>query len=191
MARLETLKRKANRLTLRSPTAGVIYAPRNRPSANPSGLEQTFWSGTPLDKPNKTTWLSEQTLFCWVGTPDRLRAIVYVLQQDVELVETDAPVVLRFNSLPGKSLSGTVVQLSRAPESLAPPEIAATGLLATTGPGGQLTDTVFTAQVRVNHIDGHNTPPLYSTGFARIRCQPRSLAARCLRILSHTFAFEL
>ena len=190
-AHLETLKSKAGRLTLRSPTAGVVYAPRNRPSENPSTLEQTYWSGTPLDKPNKTTWLSEQTLFCWVGSPDRLRAIVFVQQLDVELVETDAPVELTFNSLPGKSLSGTVAQLSRSPESLAPQEIVATGLLGTTGPAGQLTDTVFTAQVRVNHSDRQNTPPLYSTGFARIRCQPRSLAARCLRVLSHTFAFEL
>ncbi|MCP4169275.1 MAG: hypothetical protein GY758_00700 [Fuerstiella sp.] len=189
--RLETLKSKAGRLTLRSPSAGIVYAPRNRPSTNASGLEQTYWSGTPLDAINKSTWLSEQTLFCLVGSPDRLRAMMFVLQQDVELVEIDAPVELSCNSLPGESMSGTVTQLSHAPELLAPPEITATGIPATAGPTGEFTDTIFTAQVRVNHSDGQNTPPLYSTGFARIRCQPKSLAARCLRILSHTFAFEL
>lgn len=188
--RLASLRQKSRRLVLKSPADGNVYPPRSRrrPTANPLG--QTFWSGTPLDAPNQSTWLNEQTLVAWIGTQELVRAVVYVPQQTIEFVQPDRLVDLTFHSLPGQPIFGVVRKVNDAPETVAPAELAARKLLLVQGPEGQLVDTVFAAHVQLNQKDGE-LPPLYSTGYATIECQPTSLAARAWRVISHTFAFEL
>ena len=189
--RLATLHQKVDRLTLRSPSAGVVYAPRSRPVLAGRLLDQTFWTGTPLDSRNESTWLSEQTLVCLAGTPDQIRATVYVTQKDIEFVQTGAAVELTFNSLPGHPVRGAVARVNTMAETNAPPELAVTRMLTTVGTAGLLAEKIFTAKVRLNGDQGATHPPLYSTGIARIRCQNTSLWSRFWRLLSHTFAFEL
>jgi putative peptide zinc metalloprotease protein len=188
--RLQTLKQKTARLNLQSPESGVLYPPRRRQLVLVSHLQQQFWHGTPLDQENHSAWLEEQTLLCWVGSSDRFRATVYVSQQDIEFVAAEADVLLEFHSQPAEPLSGTVVNIGSQPEADVPPELTATGALAVNSANGTLSDTRFVAHVQLE-VDQPLVPPLYSTGLAKIQCRPTSLAARCWRLLSHTFAFEM
>ena len=189
-ARLSEVRHKASRLTLRSPGTGFLYPPRTRRELHESPLQPQFWQGRPLDRANCSTWLEAQTLLGWVGSAERFRATVYLRQQDIEFVAPQADVRLMFNSQPSVPLSGSVERTGSQPESVAPAELLAGGLLPVKQSIGTLMDTRFVVHVQFTG-SLQSVPPLYSTGFARITCQPASLAARCWRILSHTFAFEM
>ena len=187
---LQTLKQKVARLTLRSPESGTLYPPRARRIAVDSHLQQQFWQGTPLEPENRLAWLEEQTLLCWVGSSDRFRATIYVPQERIEFVGTAARVILTFHSLPALPWSGTVAGISSQLETAVPPELTVTGAVPVSSSDGTLSDTRFVVHVQLD-ADRQTVPPLYSTGFARVECRPTCLAARCWRLLSHTFAFEM
>lgn len=188
--RLQTLQQKADRLTLRSPTAGQLYPPRAQPPAGDDQLQQQFWQGTPLAAENQSAWLPEQTLLGWTGSDDQLRAMIFVPQQTIEFVRRDSAVRLQFHSRPGTPLTGHITRIRSRPADTAPAELVASGLLAVNGTEAQLADTRFPAFARLDTATVQ-VPPLYSTGTAAIECRPTSLAARCWRLLVHTFAFEM
>jgi putative peptide zinc metalloprotease protein len=187
--RLLTTNRKVSRLNLLSPLAGDLLPPRSRKQSEHSAFEQHSWEGRPLDKHNRSAWMEEQTLLGWVGTRQNLRATVYIAQQDIEYVQAESVVNLEFHSQPASPVAGVVATLSSQPETHAPPELTASGKLAASVTG-KLSDTRYLAHVKLN-ATSEPVPPLYSTGFATIRCQPKSIASRCWRLLTHTFAFEL
>ncbi len=188
--RLQTARRKAERLRLLSPRSGQLYPPRSRLLTNESQLTPGFWQGTPLAAENHAAWLEEQTLIGWVGSEAGFRAHAFVPQESVEFMAENAFASLTFNSKPGQPVSGTVEKIGSQPETSVPPELAVTGMLAVRQLNGLLSDTRFVVHVRLD-VSQRPVPPLYATGFARIVCAPRSLASRCWRLLSHTFAFEL
>jgi putative peptide zinc metalloprotease protein len=189
--RLQALQKKRDRLQLSSPATGILYPPRQRPQQNTSVVQQAFWSGQPLDPHNHNAWLSEQTLLGWVGQPDQLRLTAYVPQESIEFVQREAQVDIAFHSLPAVPVSGNVTAIGSAPETQAPAELAASGQLATTDTTGTLATPLFAVHIQLQSTPGQPVPPLYATGFARITCPPRTLAARFWRLVSHTFAFEL
>ncbi|MEQ9410279.1 MAG: hypothetical protein RIK87_21260 [Fuerstiella sp.] len=198
-ARLQTLKQKQQRLTIRSPADGIVFPPRYRTPVSQSPLQQQFWSGWPLDPANQSVWLPEQTLLCWIGQQTQIRAIAYVSQEHIDFVQEDAAAVLEFTSLPGNPWHGKVVKVANAADEVAPPELRASGMLATKGENESLAETMFTAQIQLQSagretgtsVEHQQLSPLYATGYVRIRCRPTSLAARLWRLLSHTFAFEI
>jgi len=187
--RLATTNQKAFRLRLVSPVDGDLLPPRSRRNFDRSAFDQQSWEGRPLDQRNTSAWMDEQTLLGWIGTTQNLRATVYVVQQDVEFIQPRSAVSLEFHSQPASPLSGMVAKLSSQPEAEGPPELVTSGKLAASD-SGLLADTRFLVHVQLDTAS-EPVPPLYSTGFATIRCQPKSLASRCWRLLSHTFAFEL
>lgn len=187
--RLSTTRQKAARLTLTSPVGGELLPPRSRRNPLQSAFAQYTWEGRPLDHHNRSAWMEEQTLLGWVGTTQNLRATAYVVQQDIAFIQSGSAVVLEFHSQPGLPVAGVVAELSSQPETESPPELIASGKLAASATG-QLTHTHFLVHVQMDTAGGP-VPPLYSTGFATIRCQPKSVASRCWRLLTHTFAFDL
>ncbi|MEZ6127227.1 MAG: HlyD family efflux transporter periplasmic adaptor subunit [Planctomycetaceae bacterium] len=190
-ARLQTLQQKVSRLVLRSPVEGVVYPARQRPAEAASALRQTFWTGTALDVENRTAWLTEQTLLCWVGQTDQLRVMAYVPQDQIEFVSNNATVAVKFHSLPAVPIPGSIATVSSSPEAVGPTELITTGQLATTDAQGSLAATMYAAHVQLDSQNSAILPPLYATGTARITCEPRSLLSRGWRLLSHTFAFEI
>lgn len=189
--RLQVLQKKLDRLLISSPANGILYPPRQRPAQTTSEVQQAFWSGRPLDSRNHNAWLSEQTLLGWVGQPDQLRVTAYVPQESIEFVQRLAQVEIGFQSWPAVPVFGTVTEIGSAPETQAPAELAASGQLAVADATGTLATPLFAVHIQLQADSTQTVPPLYATGFARITCQPRTLASRFWRLVSHTFAFEL
>ena len=62
---------------------GFVLPPPNNPSASQgNGLET--WSGTPLDEENESAFLQRETMFCFVGDPKKMKAVLLVDQSDVK-----------------------------------------------------------------------------------------------------------
>ncbi|MCA9049132.1 MAG: hypothetical protein KDA89_10420, partial [Planctomycetaceae bacterium] len=191
--RLQTLQKKAQRLTLVSPADGVIRQPagRVRQPVDRSAPQQRFRQSAPLAAENQGVWLEQETLVCYVGNPQQLRAAVFVRQQDVELILTSGRATLQFDSRPGRPIDAQVTQIGRVPELLVPPELAGKKMILTADARGRPAETLFAVYAEVRPEQLEALPALFSTGYASLECPPRSLAARAARLLAHTFAFQI
>jgi len=189
--RIEKRLEEQARLNLTAPSAGVVLPTRRRPSSiNPGQLET--WSGSPLDESNRGAYLETGTLFCLVGDPDRLEAMLVVNQTDIEFVRVGQRVRLQMGQLAGRYLRGEITEISKIDTETAPPELVAGGNLPVR------TDVDGTTQLigvfyQVNvALDDHPHKLLPgAAGQARIHATSRSLARRILRYLSSTFRLQL
>ena len=77
--RLRRRQEEKSRLTLTSPAAGTVLPPRRRHEPSVTG-ELPSWSGQPLDRANEGAFLETGTLFCLVGDPQSLEAVLLIDQ---------------------------------------------------------------------------------------------------------------
>ncbi len=188
--RLEKLLLKEQNLTVVSPVAGTVFAPRNRPRPRNQLHEGTGWFGQPLSPEVRSVWITRQTLLCWVGTENDLRAFCLLPQEDIELIEDDAAVTLTFASLPAIPVTGRVSQRKAIPEMSVDRELIVNQMVAVVPETTRPSETLFGVAVSMQLESAGSIPPLYSSGYARIRCVPVSLASRAWRFVCHTFTFQ-
>ena len=70
------------------------------------------WSGTPLDEENYRPFLKEGALFCLVGDPRKLEAVLVIDQGDIDYVKENQEVDLKFDALPHDTLHGKIERIS-------------------------------------------------------------------------------
>lgn len=188
--RLQKLLQKQQNLTVLSPGTGIVFAPRNKPRPRTHARETMGWFGQPLNPELSSVWIPRQTLLCWVGTDRDLRALCLLPQEDIELIEDGAEVTLTFASLPAVHVSGSVKQRNAIPETLIDRELIANHMVSATPDTLRPQETTFGVAASLQLDSVATMPPLYSSGFANIRCVPVSLASRAWRFLCHTFTFR-
>jgi len=189
--RLEKNREEQAKLVLTAPVAGVVLPPPDmgRDQSVPGRLPT--WSGTPLDAQNRGCLLETGAVFCLVGDPNCVEAVLYVGQTDVQFLKMDQCVRLRLDTLPGKVLQGVIVEVAQKDAKVAPRELAAGDLPVRVGHDGvaRPVDTAYQARVS---LDDHNYRlPIGSRGKAKILVQPQPLGRRLYRYLSETFTFRL
>jgi putative peptide zinc metalloprotease protein len=179
------------RLSLKSPIAGSVLPPRGQHTPTPPG-ELASWKGTPLDPANLGSFLETGTLFCLVGDPDQLEAVLVIDQADVEFVRTGQTVRLALDQAPGLILTGRVADIAKIDLKVAPPELVTGGELPTlTDESGVARPISASYQARVT-LDEHSQRLLLgASGWAKINVAPLSLGQRVYRYVSRTFRFDL
>lgn len=187
--RFEAEKLRASRLNVKSPSTGTLYPARNQPAQNQVGQKIRFWNGSILDEANLSAWVTEQTLLGWVGSEEDFQAVVYVPQEQMAFIQTEAQANLVFMSAANEECVGKIVEIGNETVQEAPRELFYNALLSANSTLGQFhpNDTLYRVRVTINE---GQTGPLYSTGIAKIRCRPVSLFHRFWRALSHAFALE-
>lgn len=192
--RLDQLTTEVQRLRLSSPLAGTVLPPPNvvRPRTADDSLPD--WHGTPLDKDNLGATVREQTLFCYVGDPNRHDALLLVDQNAVEFVRPGQSVRLRFLSAPGVLREGRVEEVASSRAEVVPRELTVAQLVPVRATDAGSTPAEVSYEVRVRLLDESAVPApnaaLYAPGKARISCGTQSLASRFWRLLRNTFSAE-
>lgn len=191
--RYQTLQAAFDKLTLRSPRAGVVLQPRNILTvADAEEIVQT-WSGHVLDTRTIGAWLEPQTLVCWVGDTADLRIVAMAEQSDLERLQpqaTAARVIL--TALSDTRLAATVESVGTSPVPLVDRELIMGGLVAARADGSPV-QPVFATQLSLSTVAPSSgnvataLPPLYSVGIARIPTKPASLLGRAWRLARRTF----
>ena len=127
-SKIELQKLELSKLTLRADRDGVVMAPPNRPAASLSSMNEPLrrWSGSPLDKKNLNGLLERKTLFCFVGDPEKMKAVMVVDQGDVKFIQPDQNVDLVLNQFRDRRLSGKVRDVSRDELPWLPRELSKT-----------------------------------------------------------------
>ncbi|HIQ21979.1 MAG TPA: HlyD family efflux transporter periplasmic adaptor subunit [Planctomycetes bacterium] len=191
---LEHLRSDQRKLTLVAPVAGTVLPPPwIPPREDPDGALPT-WSGTPLLPENVGSFFEQGTLFCQVGDPRHMEAILYVDQADVGFVEIGHAVEIKLDELPHDVLEGQVVEISPDAVRVVPRHMTtkAKGEIPTeTDPTGVERPQPTLFKVRVHLEDPQGLLRLALRGRAKIHCAPQTLATRAWRLLTETFNFRL
>ena len=186
------------RLTLTAPCDGRVLPPPPTPAGHQEEIEGgqlPTWSGTPLDPEHYQPFLKEGVLFCQVGDPQSLEAVLVIDQTDIDFVKKDQAVDLKFDAFPHDTLHGKIERISLSNLKITPRRLS-------TQAGGELPskhdpDTgvetpqsaSYQALVPITGDDG--TLVVGLRGRAKIHTSPLSLGARLWRLIMNTFHFRL
>ena len=93
--------------------AGTVIPPPSQADAFylPGSLPAR--TGSPLEPRASGGYLDVGTLFCLIGEPTRLEALLVIDQSDMESVRTNQAVRLQVDELPGQVLRGRIVELAK------------------------------------------------------------------------------
>jgi len=191
------------RLRLVAPIDGTVLPPPEIPKREDRDEYLPAWSGTPLDPENRGAYLEQGTLFCRIGDPKRMKAVLLVEQSEVPFVrsklanEKRAEVEIKLATLPHDVLVSHIPHdgLSDNPLQSAPKSVAAKygGDLPTVSDpetGQEVPQTtVYEADAPLENPNG-----LLRTGMrgrGKIHTEWLSLGYRLWRFVSHTFNFKL
>lgn len=130
--KLELSQRKTQlqNMKVSAPRDGTILTTTNNPRQLPTSAIEAWrelptWWGGPLDPCNRGAFCEAETTLCWVGSPERWQAEIYVSQQEIPLVSNGQTVTLLLDAYPQRPISGTVYQISPEPVRVIPPHLAA------------------------------------------------------------------
>jgi putative peptide zinc metalloprotease protein len=192
LLQLERRREDLADLTIRAPRPGIVLpAPVRVPSESEDELP--FWSGTPTESSNLGSYLEAGTLFCLIGDPNSVEAVVIVEEGSVAFLQPGQPVRLQFDQSAGGTLKGVVEEIAIDALRTAPPELSKASLLPVRRTDDGVlrpTETVYEVRVRLKGVDGTKLR-IRGTGRAKIETDSERLFDRAYRFLRRTFRFDL
>ena len=177
------------RLLLTAPRSGtVLPPPLTAPPHHKDNSDGRLpsWTGTPLDPENLRAYLKEGVLFCQVGDPQQLEAILVIDQADMEFLYQGQAVDLKLDSLPHDMLKGTIDRISESNLKITPLRMRAKSggdLPSKTDPATGLERPQTTSyQARVSLDDPDRQLRMGLRGQAKIHARWMSLSAQALAV---------
>lgn len=187
-------QRDGERLVPKSPVAGIVLPPPVVPPHEGERGELAPWSGSPLDPKNAGCTLESGTMLCRIGDPQRMEAVLFVDQGDVEFLALNQEVEIILHEQPGKVWRGTVREIAKTDLKASPREAAEQNKSA--GPdkhdrSGEAKARKTSYQVRVLPLDDPDGMlRIGLTGRAKIAAGRQTLATMAARTFAQTFRFE-
>jgi putative peptide zinc metalloprotease protein len=181
------------RLTLIAPASGTVLPPAEQKEQKPDRQLASWW-GTPLQERNRGAYLQEGTLFCQIGDPRKMEAVLVVDQADIDYVHKNDHVDIKLDEMPLDELRGEVIEIASEPLRTVPRHLGnkSGGELATkTDDSGVERPMNTSYQVRVPIDDNEGLLRLGLKGRARIHTRPQTLGHRLWRFIAQTFNFRL
>ncbi|MDO5554024.1 MAG: biotin/lipoyl-binding protein [Planctomycetia bacterium] len=188
-------------LALRAPVDGIVVSPYWRMDREKKNEDMSSqlpeWEGTPLQSRNLNTTLQPGTMFCAVGNPARMEAIIVVDQSKIDFVHKDQNVRIKMDELPGKTFRSTIfrtIDIEHNRMENVPVQ------LSTKGGGAVATETVEggierplspSYRVRVDLDNEDLMLKVGMTGQAKIHVKPQTLWQRFWRLVQDVFNFTL
>lgn len=191
---IEEQQSEAARLILRAPQAGTVMSPPWRPyKPGPDG-QLPAWHGTPLQPRNLGAPLEEGSVFCLVGNPKKMEAVLYVDQGDIDFVGIGQHVEIKLDELPFKTLEGTIKDVAPSESKYSPEQLStkAGGELATkTDESGaeKPMSTAYQSLVLMDDPNGQLRVGL--RGRAKIQTAPQTIGQRLKRLINQVINFKL
>ncbi len=182
------------KLTLKAPMDGEIVSPPWKPYQAPVENMLPAWWGSPLEKMNLEATFEPGTIFCSVGDPKFLEAVVVVDQTKIGFLKLGQKVELKLNEFPGKTFEGDIHKIERQ-------KVTALDVQLSTRAGGEVPTTTNkegaeepnSASYRVRML--LDNPDLSikvgMTGAAKVHVEPQTLGNRLWLFVNNTFNFKL
>lgn len=190
--------RDRERLVLRAAADGTVYPPPWKARRETPETTLAEWSATPLEPRNLGAYLRAGDLFCLIGDPRQMEAVLIVDQADVDFVRSGLSVRIKLDELPSQTFRGEIAEVAKRQAEAASIRLSgkAGGEVATkTDPETGLEKPIsisYQARVPLENDSEMLFPGL--RGQAKIRTDPANwltLAQRFWRIVTRTFNFRL
>jgi len=198
---LEEKQKDKQRLTLEAPIDGAVLPPPSTPDRGASTGQLSTWSGTPLQPENLGAHLEESVLFCQIGDPKRLEAILVIDQTDIDFVramlgkDRRPKVEFKLDELPHDTLKSEITEIAEVDLQFTPQQLSTKtgGELATlTDPETGMERPQSTSyQARAPIEDPEDVIRIGMRGRGKIHTDWQPLGTRLWRFISHTFNFKL
>ncbi len=195
-AQLAEKRTDQQRLHLVAPAAGTVLPPPLTPHRDDPDERLASWSGTPLDTENLGAYLEPGVMFCQVGDPNKLEAVLVIDQTDRNMIRPGQRVELKIEGFasPTYTIHSEIANVAEEQLKVVPRRLSnkSQGELPTkTDPSGveRPMSTSYQASAPLDNDEGLLLLGL--RGQARIHTDPISLGARLWRLLTHTFNFKL
>ncbi len=192
---LRQLEDEQQRLCLTAPIDGVVLPPSFTPSREDPEIQLGGWSGTPLDPENLGAYLDERVLFCQIGDPKKLKAVMVIDQGDRNMIDCGQKVDLKIDELPGRTFHSDIADIAESELKETPKRLSSKYGGEVSTKTDQVTgievpqSTSYQADAALDDADGLMRLGLRGTG--RIYTRWLSLGERLWRLISHTFNFKL
>ena len=194
---VELLQKQADidRLRLDSPIAGTVLPPPAMPKReDPDGPLPT-WSGTPLEPEARGAYLEPGVLFCQIGDPTKMEAILVIDQAELNFVEVGQKVDIKLQELPLDTLKGQIAKIADLDVKNIPKSLTTTN-------GGPVAvkkdpktgvehpaDTLYQARVPLD--DPQRLLRVGVSGQAKIHAAWKPLGIRIWRFITNAFNFRM
>jgi putative peptide zinc metalloprotease protein len=197
---LEQKRIDQQHLTLVARRDGMVLPPPGIPKrrgGDEEGEAATSWWGTPLDPANQggSTILREGTLFCEVGEPTEMEAILVVDQDERDFVRVGQEADVKLDELPHDTFRSKITEISEGNLRITPQRLS-------TSAGGEVASkkdpTTGTEkpqstsyQARVPLDDQDQVMRIGVRGRAKVYAEGQSIGQRLYRLIIRTFRFKL
>ncbi len=191
---LKQKKDDQERLNLHAPIAGTVLPPPWREKKPGPEGQLPSWSGTPLQERNLGALLDEGEVFCLVGNPHKMEAILYVDQGDIDFVKTGQYVEINLQELPFEVYQGTIEEIAPSESKFVPKHLTTKsgGDLATTADESGVEKPMSASyQARVLIDDPYDLMRLGLRGRAKIHTTSQTLGQRIWRGINQLLNFKL
>ncbi|MDR2754794.1 MAG: hypothetical protein LBC20_03725 [Planctomycetaceae bacterium] len=190
----QNLLRDFKYLTLRAPRDGVVVSPPWKPYQAPQDDQLPTWWGSPLEPMNLEAVFEPGTIFCSVGDPKYLEAVLVVNQSKTGFLKQGQRVELKLHEFPDKTFEGEIHEIEKQ-------AVSSLEVQLTTRAGGEVPTTTQrdgaekpnSASYRVRML--LDNPDLSikvgMTGVAKVHVEPQTLAKRAWLFVNETFNFKL
>ena len=123
---LDLARKQLQELNLVADRAGQVLPPPNNPVVEADDRTLATWSGTPLDRDNQSAFLARETVFCFVGDPSDMKAVLVVEQGDVKFLQPGQRTQLMLFQYPDTRIEGELQDVSRDELTVIPRELSKT-----------------------------------------------------------------
>ena len=118
---LKEKTRDQERLRLVAPAAGTVLPPPLTPRREDADEKLPTWSGTPLGSARTSArYLEPGVLFCQVGDPKRLEAVLVVDQADRNLIREGQSVDIKLEGFPSTTLHSKIAEIAESELKVTP-----------------------------------------------------------------------
>ncbi|MCL2305556.1 MAG: hypothetical protein FWC43_09455 [Planctomycetaceae bacterium] len=195
---VEQKYRDFTRLELRAPQDGIVVSPPWKPYREPIRGQLVSWWGTPLEEKNLGMTFDDAargTVFCSVGDPKKLEAVLVVNQSKIDFVREGQRVELKFDEYPSEIFHSAVgekkaIENSKMDSIPVPLSTRVKGEVPTTTKDGIEVPSSTSHRVLVPLENEKERFIVGMTGSAKVHVDPQSLFQRGLRLFNETFTFK-
>lgn len=114
-------------LDLKSNRAGTVIPTTMRPRTETTLASFGSWARTPLEPGSYSGFLPESTEVCYIGDPQKMKAVLIVKQDDIKLVQPGQSVQIMLDEYPGVRITGEIRDKAYENKQVADKEASAGG----------------------------------------------------------------
>jgi putative peptide zinc metalloprotease protein len=193
---LQEKERDRQRLRLVAPAAGTVLPPPLTPAHERNEDDKLPpWSGNTLDRENLGATFEQGVLFCQIGDPKRLEAVLVLDQADRNMIREKQSVDLKIEGLPSTTFRSEVAEIAESELKVTPQRLSTRSggeVPSKADPHSNIERPMSTSyQVRVPLDDADGLVRLGIRGQARIYTSWIPLGTRLWRLLANTFNFKM